>query len=528
MTTKPWTEHWPANVPLTLDYPKIPLYQLVKEAAEAFPNNTAYIFQNESTSYDQLYTQIKKFAATLHTLGVKYTDKVALYIPNHEAYLISFFAVNMIGAIVIPCNAAYREKEMKFLLKESEAETIVVLDELYPIVKDILEETSLKNIVVIGKEATPNTFNFYELVSTTQEEPPKVDIKAEDIAVLAYTGGTTGTPKGALLTNFNLVSNALAFVKWYSFEEGKERTIAVLPLSHIFGLTCAMIAPLSIAGTIVLMPKFHPDKVLDAISTYRLTYMAGVPTMYIAILHHPEFEKHNLSSLRYAISGGASLPVQVMKEFSEKTGSNILEGYGLTEASPITHISPIARKKAGTIGIPIIDCFARIIDKDGNDVPIGERGELVISGPMVMKGYWKKPEETKKVLINGNLHTGDIATMDEEGYFAIVDRKKDMINVAGYKVYPKDVEEVLYENPKVKSAAVIGVPDAYTDELVKAYVVLKEGQSATDHEIIKFCEEKIAKFKVPKIVEFRDELPITGVGKVLRRALREEVKGSPA
>lgn len=526
MTTKSWIEHWPVEVPLTLDYPKVPLFQLVKEASEAFPSNTAYIWQNESTSYDQLYAQIKNFAATLHTLGVKYSDKVALFLPNHEGYLISFFAVNMIGAIVVPCNAAYREKEMKFLLKESEAETIVVLDELYPIVKDILEETSLKNIVVIGKEATPNTFNFYEMVSTTQEEPPKVDIKAEDIAVLAYTGGTTSTPKGALLTNFNLVSNALVTAKWFNFEEGRERTIAVLPLSHIYGLSVAMNATLFTAGTIVLMSKFHSKKVLEAISNYKLTFIPGVPTMYIALLHYPELEKYDLSSLRFALSGGASLPVQVMKEFSEKTGCNLLEGYGLTEASPVTHTNPISRKKGGSIGIPVIDCFARIVDENGNDVPFNERGELMVSGPMVMQGYWKNSEETKRALVNGELHTGDIATMDEEGYFAIVDRKKDMINVAGYKVYPRDVEEVLFEHPKVMSAAVIGVPDEYTGEKVIAYIVLKEGQSAIDHEIINFCEEKIAKFKIPKIIEFREALPMTGVGKVLRRALREEVKGS--
>lgn len=223
-----------------------------------------------------------------------------------------------------------------------------------------------------------------------------------------------------------------------------------------------------------------------------------------------------------------NLLLKLMKEFSEKTGCNLLEGYGLTEAAPVTHTSPVARKKGGLIGIPVIDCFARIADENGNDVPVGERGELLVSGPMVMKGYWKKPEETKNAIVNGELHTGDIATMDKEGYFAIVDRKKDMINVAGYKVYPRDVEEVLYEHPKVKSAAVIGVPDEYRGETVKAYIVLKEGQSTTDNEIVKFCKERIAYFKVPKIVEFRDNLPMTGVGKVLRRALWEEIKGSLA
>ncbi|WP_287584211.1 AMP-binding protein, partial [Candidatus Borrarchaeum sp.] len=364
----------------------------------------------------------------------------------------------------------------------------------------------------------------YELLATTQEEPPKVDIKAEDIAVLAYTGGTTGIPKGVLLTNLNLVSNALVTAKWFNFEEGKVRTIAVLPLTHIFGFTVAMTASLSSAGTIVLIPKFHPRQVLEAISNYKLTFMPGVPTMYIALLNYPELEKYDLSSVRFMLSGGAPLPVQLMKEFSEKTGCNLLEGYGLTEAAPVTHTSPVARKKGGLIGIPVIDCFARIADENGNDVPVGERGELLVSGPMVMKGYWKKPEETKNAIVNGELHTGDIATMDKEGYFAIVGRKKDMINVAGYKVYPRDVEEVLYEHPKVKSAAVIGVPDEYRGETVKAYIVLKEGQSTTDNEIVIFCKERIAYFKVPKIIEFRDNLPMTGVGKVLRRALWEEIK----
>ncbi len=525
MTTKPWMAHWPTDVPQTLTYPKVPLYQLVKESAEAFPNITAYVFEDERTSYELYYTQIEKFAAVLHSLGVKYTDKVALYLPNIPAYLISYFAVNRVGAIVVPCNAAYREKEIGFILKDSGAETIVVTEESYPVVENVRKESSLKNVIIVGKVTFPNTLSFYELLSKTEPNPPEVDIQSEDIAVLGYTGGTTGIPKGALLTNYNLVSNAITFTNWFYFEEGKESTIAVLPLTHIFGMTCAMTGPISSAGTVFLMPRFNPAKVLELISTYKITYLPCVPTAFIALLHYPELENFDLSSLRFALSGGSSLPVQVMKEFADKTGVNLLEGYGLTEAAPVTHLSPIVRKKGGSIGIPIIDIVARVIDENGNEVPIGERGELAIRGPNVMKGYWEKPEETKNTLVNGELRTGDIATMDEEGYFFIVDRKKDMINVSGYNVYPRDVEEVLYEHPKVKTAAAIGIPDEYRGEIVKAYIVLKEGQNATEEEIIKFCEEKIAKFKVPKLVEFRESLPMTSVGKVLRKTLKEELKG---
>jgi long-chain acyl-CoA synthetase len=524
MTTKPWMTHWPVDVPQTLKYPKVPLYELVKESAEAFPKNTAYVFEDESTSYEQYYTQIEKFAAALHSLGVKFTDKVALYLPNIPSYLISYFAVNRIGAIVVPCNAAYREKEIGFILKDSEAETIVVLEDMLSILKNLREETALKNVIVVGKETLPNTLNFYELLSKTEPDPPVVEIKSEDIAVLGYTGGTTGIPKGALLTNLNLVSNAMTFTNWFYFEKGSESTIAILPLTHIFGMTCAMTGPLSSAATVFLMPKFNPGKVLELISTYKISYLPCVPTAFIALLHYPELEKFDLGSLRFALSGGSSLPVQVMREFADKTGVNLLEGYGLTEAAPVTHLSPIARKKGGSIGIPIIDIIARIVDDNGNELPIGERGELAIRGPNVMKGYWKKPDETKNTLIDGELRTGDIATMDEEGYFFIVDRKKDMINVSGYNVYPRDVEEVLYEHPAVKTAAAIGIPDEYRGEVVKAYIVLKEGQNATEEEIIKFCKEKIAKFKVPKFVEFRESLPMTSVGKVLRKALKEEIK----
>ncbi len=523
MTTKPWIAHWPADVPLNLEYPKIPLYQLVKESAEAFPSTTAYVFEDERTSYEQYYTQIERFATVLHSLGVRYTDKVALYLPNIPSYLISYFAVNRIGAIVVPCNAAYREKEIGFILKDSEAETIIVLEESYPVVENVREESSLKNVIIVGKETFPNTLSFSELLSNTESNPPVIDLQSEDIAVLGYTGGTTGIPKGALLTNLNLVSNAIAFTNWFYFEKGKESTIAVLPLTHIFGMTCAMTGPFSSAGTVFLMPKFHPGKLLELISTYKITYFPCVPTAFIALLHYPELENFDLNSLRFALSGGSSLPVQVMKEFADKTGVNLLEGYGLTEAAPVTHLSPITRKKGGSIGIPIIDIIARVVDDSGIELPIGERGELAIRGPNVMKGYWKKPEETKNTLVNGELRTGDIATMDEEGYFFIVDRKKDLINVSGYNVYPRDVEEVLYEHPKVKTAAAIGVPDEYRGEKVKAYIVLKEGQNATEEEIIKFCEEKIAKFKVPKLVEFRESLPMTSVGKVLRKSLKEEV-----
>ncbi len=351
-------------------------------------------------------------------------------------------------------------------------------------------------------------------------------VDPEEVALLQYTGGTTGFSKGAMLTHYNLVSDVVQCVSWnQEAEKGKERMLSVLPFFHVYGMTVAMNEAIYLAATIILLPRFQVDDTLEAIKAYRPTRFPGVPTMYIAIINHPRVKEYNISSIKVCSSGSAPMPVEALKRFEELTGGKISEGYGLTEASPVTHANPFSgQRKIGSIGLPRPDTDARIVDLETGekDLPPGQEGELCIRGPQVMKGYWNRPEETVKSLRGGWLFTGDIARMDEEGYFYVVDRKKDMIICGGYNVYPREVEEVLYQHPKILEACAVGVPDPYRGETVKAFVVLKETERATSEEIIAYCQKNMAKYKAPTLVEFRKELPKSHVGKVLRKILREE------
>ena len=356
--------------------------------------------------------------------------------------------------------------------------------------------------------------------------PPSVEVNPDEVALLQYTGGTTGFSKGAMLTHRNLVADVLQCVSWnQDAVRGQERMLAVLPFFHVYGMTVAMNEAIELAATIILLPRFNVDDALEAINLYQPTRFPGVPTMYMAIMNHPQVNKYNISSIRVCSSGSAPMPIEAQKRFEELTGAKISEGYGLTEASPVTHANPfLGKRKIGSIGLPRPDVDAKIVDLETGekDLPPGEEGELCIRGPQVMKGYWNRPEETSKALRNGWLYTGDIGRMDEEGYFYIVDRKKDMIICSGYNVYPREIEEVLYQHPKIQEACIVGVPDPYRGETVKAFVVLKEKEQATAEEIIEFCQKNMAKYKVPTSVEFRQELPKSHVGKVLRKILREE------
>ncbi|MEM2328682.1 MAG: AMP-binding protein, partial [Nitrososphaerota archaeon] len=370
---------------------------------------------------------------------------------------------------------------------------------------------------------------FDVVLSKYSPEPPKVEINPKrDLACLQYTGGTTGTPKGAMLTHFNMVSNAIAFSVWTRCRPAKEVFLTVLPLSHIFGMTTSMNAPIYTVGTIVLLQKFDVKKVLETIQSYGVTVFCGVPTMYALIVASPEVQSYNLRSIRCCISGGSPLPPEVQRKFIQLTGGVLVEGYGLTECSPGTHTNPVDPSmksvKIGSIGLPWPDVDARIVDLEtgSKTLPPGEIGELVIKGPQVMLGYWKRPEETREVLRDGWLYTGDVAKMDEDGYFYIVDRKKDLIKHKGYSVYPREVEDVIYEHPAVKLCAVVGKPDPVAGEVPKAFVVLKDGAQLTADELINFLKERLEPYKLVREVEFRKELPLTSAGKVHRRLLREE------
>ena len=547
---KAWLRHWPEGVPQNLTYPEIPLSEVLTLTAKKYPNNTAIIFFGKKLAYHELDDLSSRFASALVSLGVKKGDRVALFLPNVPQFPICYYGALRAGAVVVPCSPLYKERELEFQLNDSGAETVVALDLLYEHLAPIRGKTKLRNIItttildffpsflgvlakLTGKLKTvpcPGTMSLKELLAKHGEAPPKVSINPRnDAALFQYTGGTTGVPKGAMLTHHNLVVNALQVGSWLpTLREGGEVMLAVLPYFHIFGMTVAMNMPVLRAASMVLQPRFEVLEVLKAIQKHGVTLFPGVPTMYIALINHPETGKFNLRTVRLCISGAAALPVEVMRKFEAITGGRLVEGYGLTETSPVTHCNPLDRPekvRPGSIGIPFSDTEAKIVDIETGekDLAANEVGELAIQGPQVMAGYWNKPEETKYALRDGWLYTGDIAKVDEDGYFYIVDRKKDMINVSGLKVWPREVEEVLYEHSAVKEAGVVGVSDPYRGETVKAFIVLKDGfeGKTTVEEIVRFCKEKMASFKAPSQVEFVKQLPKTAIGKILRRALKE-------
>jgi len=547
---------WPEGVPQTIRYPEISLPQMLRNAAQKFPENSATVFYGARISYKELDSLTDSFATALQGLGVKKGDRVAIFLPNCPQFVIGYYGALKAGAIVVACSPLYKERELEYQLNDSGAETILTLDLLYPVVRSVKERTRLRNVIstslldyfppVLGVLARltgklkrvpcPDTLNLKELISRHPASLSQVSIDPKkDIALLQYTGGTTGIPKGAMITHFNMVVNAVQIAYWLPALEGKDVHLSVLPFFHIYGMSVAMNSPIYMGTTMVLIPRFEAKTVLEAIGKYHVTVFCGVPTMYIALLNYPDLIKYDLSSIRSCFSGAAPLPVEVQKRFEEVTGGRLVEGYGLTETSPVTHINPLDKKeknRPGSIGIPIQDTESKIVDLETGamDLPPEQIGELVIRGPQVMMGYWNKREETERALRDGWFYTGDISRMDRDGYFYIVDRKKDMINVSGLKVWPREVEEVLYEHPAVKEAGVIGIPDPYRGETVKAFVSLKDEYEGkvTQEEVVEFCKERIASYKAPQYVEFRKEMPKTAVGKILRRVLKDEALRRPA
>jgi len=552
--SRPWVKMYEPGVPADVDIPDTPLHHFLEEAASKYPDNIATIFVGAKKTYREINELADRMATALANLGVKKGDVVALLLPNSPQFVIAFYGALKAGATLTLINPLYKSREIEFQLKDSGAKVLIALDLLYKLAEPVIPNTSVQHTIVtwvgeylpgfkatlgklLGKIKTytptygPNVHRWKDLLAKTPPNPPKYTFDAsKDIAVLAYTGGTTGIPKGAMLTHRNLVSNAEQMVAWLpTLKPGGECFLCALPFFHSFGLTTNLILATRIASPMVLLPRPDINEILKDINKYRATLFMGVPTLFLAVANHPDVGKYDLTSVRYCISGAAPLPMAVAKAFEKVTGANLVEGYGLTEASPVTHCNPLQEKPPfdkkieGSIGVPMPSTMAKIVDMEtGKDLPVGEVGMLVIKGPQVMRGYWNKPEETKKQLRDGWLWTGDIAKMDEKGYFYIVDRAKDMIDRAGFKIYPREVEEVLYTHPAVKEAAVIGVPDPKRGETVKAFIVLKEGMTATEEEIKQFCKDKMAHFKVPEYVEFRDELPKSTVGKILRRKLREE------
>ena len=554
---KPWFKNYPPNMPKTIQYPLTPLHELLEISAEKHPTHPAIHFMGKTITYQELNETIDHFAAALDKLGVKQGDRVAIYLPNIPQYIIAFYAVSKIGAINTAVSPLYRERELEHQIKDSGAETLIYLDLLHPVVEKARDKIKLKNLIaasigeylpsakrIIGgliravpkHKIPPNAgiHQFKPLLESVLPDPPDVKIDPkEDLVALQYTGGTTGTPKGAMLTHYNLVSNAVCCAYWLYGQdapnmETKDVFLTALPLFHIYGMTTAMNAPIYVAGTMVMLPRPEPLEVLKAIQNQKVTVYSGVPTLYSQLIDHPDIRKYSLKTVRFCISGSAPLPPEVQKRFMELSGGVLVEGYGLTESSPVTHSNPLDSTlktvKIGSIGLPWPDTDAKIVDAQTGkkELEIDQDGEMIIKGPQIMKGYWNLPNETKEVLREGWLYTGDIAKMDQDGYFYITDRKKDLIKYKGYSVYPREIEDVLYEHPAVKLCAVVGKPDKKAGEIPKAYIVLKEEASATEDEIKTYVNAKVAPYKAIREIEIRKELPMTPVGKVLRRTLRDE------
>lgn len=544
-----------------MDYPELTLPQLLERTVTLAPQHPALIFFRNRISYSQLQDHVQRLAAGLQALGLQKGDRVALLMPNCPQFVISYFAILKAGGIVTATSAMYTAREAGHQWHDAGVSIVIADRRLAPVVQaSLLKASAVRHVIQTGlREYFPKHMRVLEAAltaATGSTAPPRrspesaeampappaswhewphvlklggapepVAVAPSDVACLQYTGGTTGSSKGAMLTHANLVTNVIQANGWLQVEPGTGAVlVAALPLFHIFAMSCVMISGVLSRGTVVLLPRFELRAALNVIRRYHPTIFHGVPTMYVAFNNAPNVERYGFRSLRMCMSGGAGLPVEVRQKFEALTGGKLVEGYGLTETSPVTHINPATGSpKKGSIGLPVADTQARIVDlQDGTrELGVDEVGELIIRGPQVMKGYWNQPAETALVLREGWFYTGDIAKRDADGYYYIVDRKKDMIIAGGYNIYPREVEEVLFECPKVKEAGVVGVADAYRGENVKAFVVLKTGQTATPEEIIAFCRERMACYKVPREVVFLEALPRSGVGKYLRRELRK-------
>ncbi|MFJ8265349.1 long-chain-fatty-acid--CoA ligase [Peribacillus asahii] len=502
------------------------LNENLKRSASNFPESIAYIYGDKSVTYQELNQKVNRLAAGLYVQGIRKGDGVALILGNSPEFLIAYYGILRLGAFVVPINPLYTQGEINYLLDNSQAKAVITHVSVEPKLSEVKKQLeNLKLVVYIEAENQESTWEHLMETGTSINVYGSPYIGDEDLAVILYTSGTTGKPKGAMLTHRNLVSNADSISKLLELDV-KDRVVAVLPMFHVFCMTICLNAPIACGATVLIQPKFSPHDVVSAIREKKATVFAGVPTMYSFIYQLPEAIAEDCQSIRMCISGGASIPTELLHKFENKFNVFILEGYGLSETAPLVAINPLkGTRKPGSIGLNIPAVQSKVVDEFGKELPRGEVGELVVQGPNVMRGYLNMPEATAAALIDGWLYTGDLARMDEEGYIYIVDRKKDIIIVGGYNVYPREVEEVLYQHPSIVEASVVGVPNEGYGESVKAYVVVKDKQLTID-DILHFCQDKLVKYKLPRQVEFLKELPKNSTGKILRRELRQltEVK----
>src|SRR5215510_2414795 len=544
---RPWLRHYDYWVPPSLTYPQRPLCEILDTSAIDVPDRPATAFLGAELTFREIKTRSDAFAIALAELGIVKGDRVGIMLPNCPQYIVAAFAVLRLGAVVVNVNPTYTAPEVVSLGSDSGMCAMVTLDVLAPLVLGIRSQTRIAHIIVTSlaeysaaRSAPPRvegTLTLSDLVAEARRTaagrvPPRVSIAPDDLAVLQYTGGTTGTPKGAMLTHRNIFANVVQSetVHYRSYVRGEGRYLIVIPYFHIYAFTVGMMQGTWVGALQILIPKYDVEQVLTAIRTYRPTYFPAVPTIFVSLLSHPKVLEFGLDQVRQCNSGGAPCPVDVIEEFERRIGRTLNEGYGLSETSPVTHSTPqLARRKPGTVGLPLPDTDIKVVDVETgkHELPSGEAGELCISGPQVMKGYWNRPDETAQALRmddDGRIwfHTGDIARIDEDGYTSIVQRKKDLIIVDGFNVYPSEVEAVLYTHPAIKLVAVIGVPHKYHGEVVKACVVLHEGGSASVADLQAHCAATLAEYKRPRHIEIRQTLPMSAVGKVLYRVLRDE------
>lgn len=527
---RPWSK-WYKDQPSTFNFPEVSLYNFLEQTSKRFGKNIAVIFENEEITYNELKCRVDQLAAAWNEMGLQKGERIGLMLANHPHYIISYYAALALGLTVVQINPFYTVRELLQIIVDSQISYIVADENALIKIKEAKHIYPFKKIFVSLKNTEEKDRQFIDLkalIDYSKQLEKCTDVQAkEDVAVIQYTGGTTGKMKGAMLTHYNLTSNVIQSYLMYGDKMifGEEIILTAIPLYHVYAMTCAMNLGIYIGAKILLFQKFDVQDILEKIQKYRPSQFPGVPKMYNAFVNHPDIDQYDLKKLKVCTSGSAPLPVEVLRRFEKLTGAAIGEGYGLSEASPTTHRNPpFGKRVVGSIGIPLPATDCKIVDENDHELGPKMIGELLIKGPQVMKGYWNNEAETKQAIQNGWLYTGDLAMMDDEGYFYIVGRKKEMIIVGGFNVYPQEVESVLYEHPNVKEVAVVGIPHQNEGEIVKAYIVPKHNSEMDIEELKGFCYAKLARYKVPKEFEIRDSLPRNSVGKLLKRILVEEEK----
>ncbi|MFC1926573.1 long-chain fatty acid--CoA ligase [Chloroflexota bacterium] len=524
---KPWFKFWPQGIPKHIDYPEIPLFGFLSNTARRYPDSTAFTRGDTKISYRELDVATSKLAVGLNEQGVKRGDRVALLLQNSLEYVIGYYGILKAGGTIIPINPLCKAQDLRHQLNDSSARAIIADTNSLGTFKGIEKETAVRTIISADSDWPEKALSLKDILAKYPPSTPALELNPkEDIAAIEYTGGTTGFPKGAMLTHYNLSANAIQNATWFGWNSD-DIIIGLVPAYHSWGACTWVNSPIYVGAKVIILPRYDANELLMTIQQERATVLYGATSMFISLVNSPIINKYDLSSLRYVKAGAMPMPAEIKDEWEQTTGVKMVLGYGLSEASPETHNSPPQRVRAGTVGIPIMDTDARIVDEATGKVklPPGKVGELVIRGPQVMKEYLNRPEDNREALRDDWLYTGDLAFMDEEGYFCIVDRKKEIIKYKGYTIAPAEVESTLYEHPAVKECAVVGKPDALAGELPKAYVVLKDGYKLCEEELVSFCESRVAPYKKIREVEFISEIPKTQVGKILRRVLRDRERG---